>query len=289
MMDAPRRIETSRGTLSVTVTGEGPPLLLLHGFPQTRLMWDPVARLLAGGRTLVIPDLPGYGDSQAPADLDAASKRGMAAQFIEMMAALGHTRFDLAGHDRGGRVAYRMALDHPDSVVRLAVLDILPTADYWARMDRAFALKIYHWAFLAQPWPFPETLIGAAPRAFLENTLRSWTAAKSLDCFAPDAFASYLLNMTDPVRLKGSCDDYRAGAGIDVEHDLEDRRADRRITCPTLVLWGASGIAQSAETPLESWRAWADDLRGAPILSGHFLPEENPADTAAALDGFFTL
>lgn len=281
------RIETAGGTIAATVLGEGPPLLLLHGFPQTRAMWEPVLAPLAAHRRVIIPDLPGYGDSDAPAGPDQAAKRVMAAQFIEMMAALGHARFDLAGHDRGGRVAYRMALDHPQSVNRLALLDILPTSTYWARMDRAFALKIYHWAFLAQPTPFPETLIGAAPDVFLDNTLKSWTATKSLDAFSPDALAAYRRNIRNPARIKAMCDDYRAGADIDVTHDLADEAAGRRITCPTLVLWGAVGIAQSAQTPLDVWRGWCDDVRGEAIESGHFLPEENPKATAPALTAFF--
>lgn len=279
--------DTTGGTVAASIGGNGPPLLLLHGFPQTRMMWGPLIHTLAERHTLIVPDLPGYGDSTAPRGVEAASKRAMAGQMVEVMTALGHDRFDVAGHDRGGRVAYRMALDHPGSVARLAVLDILPTSDYWAKMDRAFALKIYHWAFLAQPAPFPETLIGAAPDAFLETTLKSWTAAQSLDAFAPDAMASYRRNFTDPARLKAMCDDYRAGAGIDVEHDLASRAAGERITAPTLALWGASGIAQSAETPLDIWRDWCEDVQGEPITSGHFLPEENPADTAAALLAFF--
>jgi haloacetate dehalogenase len=280
--------KTTGGKVAASIGGSGPPLLLLHGFPQTRMMWAALVDALIGDHTLVIPDLPGYGDSTAPQSIDAASKRTMAAQMVEVMAALGYDRFDVAGHDRGGRVAYRMALDHPDRVARLAVLDILPTSHYWAKMDRAFALKIYHWAFLAQPAPFPEKMIAAAPDTFLETTLKSWTASNSLDAFAPDAMVSYRLKVTDPARLKAMCDDYRAGAGIDVDHDLDSRAAGDRIAAPTLALWGATGIAQSAETPLDVWRRWCKDVRGKPIRSGHFLPEENPRDTADALATFFS-
>lgn len=283
-----RHIETSGGTIAASVFGSGPPLLLLHGFPQTRAMWQPITASLAASHTLIIPDLPGYGDSDSPADVEAASKRAMAASMVEAMQSLGFDSFDLAGHDRGGRVAYRMALDHPQRVKRLAVLDILPTSDYWAKMDRSFALKIYHWAFLAQPPPLPETLIGGAPDFWLEWTLKSWTASQSLECYAPDAMATYLRNFTDPVRLKAMCDDYRAGATIDLDHDLASRAANQRITAPTLVLWGASGIAQSAETPLDVWGEWCTDVRGEAIPSGHFLPEENPAATGAALASFFS-
>lgn len=282
-----RRIGTAGGSLAVSVMGEGPPLLLLHGFPQSRMMWGAVAPMLAARHTLVIPDLPGYGDSDPPADTAAASKRAMAERMVEAMAALGHETFDVAGHDRGGRVAYRMALDHPARVRRLAVLDILPTSDYWAKMDRAFGLKIYHWAFLAQPAPLPETLIGGAADFWLDWTLRSWTASGTLDAFDAAAMDHYRGNFHDPARLKAMCDDYRAGAGIDVEHDLSDRATGRRIEAPTLVLWGAGGIAQSAETPLDAWRGWASDVAGGPVAAGHFLPEENPADTGAALARFF--
>ncbi len=283
-----RHIDTRGGMIAASVLGSGPPLLLLHGFPQTRAMWEPVAASLAASHTLVVPDLPGYGDSDAPADVEAASKRAMAASMIEAMNALGFDSFDLAGHDRGGRVAYRMALDHPERVKRLAVLDILPTYDYWAKMDRAFALKIYHWAFLAQPYPLPETLIGGEPDFWLEWTLKSWTASQSLDCYAAEAMATYRKNFTDPVRLKAMCDDYRAGATIDLDHDLASRAANQRIIAPTLVLWGANGIAQNAHTPLDVWGDWCNDLRGEAIQSGHFLPEENSAETGAALSRFFT-
>lgn len=283
----PRRIETSGGVLSVRITGSGPALLLLHGFPQTGLMWGQVSEALAARHTLIVPDLPGYGLSDTPASVDSASKRQMAVQMIDMMRVLGHVRFDLAGHDRGGRVAYRLAMDHPERVQRLAILDILPTSEYWAKMDRAFALKIYHWAFLAQPYPFPETMIAAAPAHFLETTLASWTMARSLDSFAADAMAEYRRNFADPARLKAMCDDYRAGASVDVEHDLADRAAGRKIAAPTLVLWGAGGIAANASTPLDVWHDWADDVRGEAVESGHFMPEENPAATADALKRFF--
>lgn len=282
-----RRIATGGGTITATITGSGPALLLLHGFPQTRLMWGQVAPGLAENHTLIIPDLPGYGDSDAPASVAAASKRAMAASLVEMMDALGYGSFDVAGHDRGGRVAYRMALDHPGRVSRLAVLDILPTSDYWGRMDRGFALKIYHWTLLAQPCPLPETLIGGAPDFWLDWTLKSWTLAGSLDCFDPAAMAQYRANFHDPVRLKAMCDDYRAGAGIDTEHDLASRAAGERIAAPTLALWGDAGIARNAETPLDVWGRWCTDLQGEAIRSGHFLPEENPADTGAALAKFF--
>ena len=281
------RVRTRAGALAYRAEGEGHPLLLLHGFPQTRVMWGPVWSRLLPGRKLLAFDLPGYGDSDPPASMGEASKRAMAAALVEAMEALGHGSFDVAGHDRGGRVAYRMALDHPGRVTRLAVLDILPTSDYWARMDRAFALKIYHWAFLAQPHPLPETLIGATPDYWLEWTLRSWTAAGTLDCFDEEALDHYRRNFHDPARLKAMCDDYRAGAGPDVEHDLASRAAGERIAAPTLALWGETGIAQGERGPRDVWGEWCAAVEGRAIRAGHFLPEENPGDTAAALDAFF--
>lgn len=265
--------------------GKGPPLLLLHGFPQTHVMWARVAALLAGRFRLVIPDLPGYGHSTRAGDGPASmTKRQLAAQMVGLMAALGHARFHLAGHDRGGRVAYRLMLDHPQAVLRGVVLDILPTIAYWEAVDRAFMLRVYHWGFLAQPAPLPETLIGAAPDYYLEHTLASWTAAKNLSAFTPDALAAYRQNIRQ--NIGAMCDDYRAGAGADVDDDAADRAAGRRISNPLLVLWGGAGIARDAGTPLDVWGKWATDLRGQPLPCGHFMPEEAPEATAAALAGF---
>lgn len=272
------------GTIRIHRHGEGPPVLLLHGFPQNSMLWARVAPRLAERFHVVCADLPGYGGSSPPAGVEGASKRAMAARLVEAMATLGHERFAVVGHDRGGRVAYRMAFDHPDRVARLAVLDILPTWTYWARMDRAFALDVYHWGFLAQPHPMPERLIGGAPDYWIDHTLASWTAAKSLDAFAPDALESYRAQARDPDQLKAMCDDYRAGATLDVDHDAADREAGRRIACPTLALWGGGGIAGKAATPLETWREWAEDVRGEGVEgSGHFIPEEAPEACAEAL------
>jgi len=283
-----RRIETSGGILHAVVSGDGPPLVLLHGFPQTHLMWVKIASQLAEARQVIAFDLPGYGESTPPETIEGASKRAMATQVIEAMAALGHDRFDVAGHDRGGRVAYRMALDHPERVARLAVLDILPTCEYWAKMNHAFAMAIYHWPFLAQPEPLPETLIGGAPDYYIEHTLASWTAAKDLSAFAPEALEAYCAQARDPRQLKAMCDDYRAGESVDVVHDEADRAAGRKIACPTLALWGGAGIAAGAATPLATWKSWASDVRGLAIESGHFIPEENPEETLAALQMFFS-
>ncbi|MFK7894173.1 MAG: alpha/beta fold hydrolase [Granulosicoccus sp.] len=280
-------IATDSGALYARIGGSGEPLLLLHGFPQTHLMWASVAPSLAKNRQVICFDLPGYGNSDTPADIEAASKRAMAVQTGQAMAALGFDSFDIAGHDRGARVAYRMALDNPQLVKRLAVLDILPTSEYWARMDASFAMGIYHWLFLAQPEPLPERLIGAAPDYFIEHTLASWTASKSLSCFSASALEAYCQQARDPRRLKAMCDDYRAGQTLDCAHDLADRSV-HKIGCPTLVLWGDAGIASKADTPLQTWAHWCEDVQGRGIDSGHFIPEENPSAVIAALHEFFS-
>jgi haloacetate dehalogenase len=288
---ASRFMPTSIGTMFVRTGGAGPPLLLLHGYPQTNVIYHRVAPKLAERFTLVIPDLPGYGWSVMPrsdAEHTPYTKRAVAAVMVELMEALGFVRFRLAGHDRGGRVAYRLTLDHPERVERLAVLDILPTYDYWRRMDREYGLKMYHWLFLAQPEPLPEKLIGGDPVFNVDHTLASWTKSQDLAAFDPRALAHYRAALSDPSRIHAACEDYRAGAHADYDHDAADRAAGRRMTCPVLALWGAGGLAPAGDTPLDVWRQWAADVRGAPIDSGHFLAEEAPDATAAALAEFFT-
>jgi len=283
-------IDTSSGRIFARVGGNGPPLLLLHGFSETHVMWHRVAPQLADKFTLIIADLPGYGWSDMPrsdAEHTPYTKRAMAAQLIEAMEKLGHVHFALAGHDRGGRVSYRMAFDHPGRLSKLAVLDILPTYEYWMRMDRTYGLKVYHWTFLAQPEPLPETLIGASPDFFLKNKLASWSKTKDLSVFDPRALQHYLAAFNDPMRLHAMCEDYRAGAYADFDHDKADFDAGNKIAVPMLALWGDSGIAQSAATPLDTWKKWATNVQGAPVNSGHFLTEEDPDATAAALLAFF--
>lgn len=282
-------VNTRRGRIFARVGGKGPPLLLLHGYPQTHVMWHRVAPKLASRFALVIADLPGYGWSDVPstdADHTPFTKRGMAEAMIELMEKLGHVRFALAGHDRGARVSYRLALDHPGRLSQLAVLDILPTIEYWAKMDRAFALRIYHWAFLAQPAPLPEKLIGPNSDDYYTHTLLSWTKPGA-NPFDPRAMAHYLTALRDPLRIHAACEDYRAGATTDVDHDQADLDAGRTIPVPTLALWGGGGIAAGAATPLDTWRRWATNVTGGPIESGHFLCEENPDATADALLKFF--
>ena len=283
-------VETGSANLYCRTGGSGPPLLLLHGYPQSHVMWHTISPGLADRFHLVIPDLPGYGRSSIPPlsdDHAAYSKRSMALAVREMMHLLGHDRFMVAGHDRGGRVGYRLALDWPDTVKRLAVLDILPTSDYWDRLDRTFGIKIYHWMFLAQPAPFPEKVIGACPLRFLEHTLASWTADKSLKAFSEASLAHTRAWFCHPDRIAATCEDYRAGAGPDYLHDRADREAGRTGEMPFLALWGDEGIATSVDEPLEAWKNWFPNAEGAALPCGHFLPEEAPQETLELLLRFF--
>ncbi|MBR1218703.1 alpha/beta hydrolase [Bradyrhizobium sp. U87765 SZCCT0131] len=284
-------IATSRGRIFARIGGNGPPLMLLHGYPQTHVMWHKVAPQLAGRFTLVIPDLPGYGWSDVPktdADHTPFTKRAMAQAMIEVMDKFGHAQFMLAGHDRGGRVTYRLALDHPGRLSRLATLDILPTYDYWAKMDRAFGLRAYHWLFLAQPSPLPEKLIQSDPDGYFGPIFQGWAKKDVPNPFDPRAVAHYLTALRDPLRIHAACEDYRAGAYADLEHDTADRNAGKTITAPLLALWGAAGFASVADAPLDAWRAWATNVSGAAVDAGHFLCEENPDATASALLNFFS-
>ena len=285
-------IDTSAGKIFARVSDGGkPPLLLLHGHPQSNVMWHRVAQQLSQHFTLVLADLPGYGWSGAPeADGEHApyTKRAMAAGMVEVMEELGFGRFRLAGHDRGARVGYRLALDHPGRLEQLAVLDIVPTWDMWHRINAALATRAWHWMFLAQPAPFPETLIGHDPGFFFDSRARAGAKAKTVEIFDPRALAHYHAAYEDPLRIHAMCEDYRAGRTTDLAHDEADRAAAKKITCPVLALWGTSGLPANAELdPLLCWRDWASDLRGFAIESGHYVPEENPAATATALLDFF--
>jgi len=285
------RIAGPAGTLHVRTGGSGPPLLCLHGYPQTMACWHHLAPGLAKRFRVVLMDLRGYGDSDAP-DGDGAhvtySKREMAKDCLAVMQALGHGRFAVMGHDRGGRVAYRLALDHPDAVDRLVVLDILPTGEVWSRLTAPAAIAAYHWSFLAQPHPMPETLISGAPQLYADHTLRGWTKAKSLDVFDPRALAAYRALLADPARVHAVCEDYRAGWFVDRVIDDADKAAGRRISAPTLALWGSDYVGKGTAGPLDIWRTWCDHVTGQPIDSGHFLGEENHADTLAALLAFWS-
>ncbi len=263
--------------IRLRIAGAGPPLLLLHGHPQTHAMWHAVAEQLSGEFTIVASDLPGYGGSAPTA---SGSKREMAAALVEVMADLGFERFSIAGHDRGGRCAYRLAFDFPARVERLAVLDIVPTAEMWRRADKEFGLVDWHWFFLAQPEPFPEQVIAASPDTYYFRGDRSR--------FHPRALADYLAAVRDPAVIRGMCQDYRAGAKIDHELDEADLAAGRRIACPVLVLWAGQDELGRWFDVLETWRRWADDVRGRAVDAGHFLAEERPDEVAEELRAFFS-
>src|ERR1700681_4535274 len=246
---ASHQIDTSAGKIFARAGGSGPPLLLLHGYTETHVMWHRVAPVLAARFALVIPDLPGYGSSAVPeADSTHApyDKRSMAKVMVDVMETFGHARFRLAGHDRGGRVAYRLALDHGPRVERMATLDIVPTYDMWHGMDANMAMKVWHWPFLAQPAPLPEMLIEKAPVEYLEWKLASWTKAKNLTAFDPRALDHYRAAFSEPARIHAQCEDYRAGYGTDLANDEADRAAGKTIGCPMLALWG--GVAIASET-----------------------------------------
>lgn len=284
-------IATDAGKIFVRTAGKGQPLLLIHGFPQTMACWHRIAPTLARTYKVVLMDLRGYGWSSAPASderHETYSKREMAKDVIKVMEDLGHVQFACVGHDRGARVAYRLALDHPGRISKLALLDIIPTSLMWERMDASRAMQVYHWTFLAQPSPMPENLIGRNPSGFLEHTLASWTASKDLKCFSAGALAHYRAFFADTSRIAACCEDYRAGATLDPEQDEADQKAGKTIACPVMVLWGDAGIPAQGQSPLDLWRAsFAPGATGQAIHCGHFLPEENPAETLEALQKFF--
>jgi haloacetate dehalogenase len=261
--------------------GSGPPLLLLHGYPQTHLMWRKLAPRFATEFTVVAPDLRGYGDSSKPAagpDNANYAKRALAQDQVETMAALGFERFAVVGHDRGARVAHRFARDHPERVERLTLLDIVPTLYRFETIDQKVATASYHWFFLIQPGCLPERLIGAEPEFFLRSMLRNPAV------FAPDIFAEYLRCFKNPETIRATCDEYRAGASIDLVHDRADR--GRRLAMPLLVLWGRRSSQGSGYDVLSIWRDHAETVSGQGIDSGHFLAEEAPDETYRALRGF---
>jgi haloacetate dehalogenase len=284
------RLPTGRGDVYARVGGSGPPLLLLHGYPQTHLMWRGVAGLLAERFTVVAVDLPGYGASFRPtpgADHAPHSKRALALDLVQAMATLGHESFAVAGHDRGGRVAYRMALDHPDRINAVAVLDVVPTGEVWARADARLALVYWHWAFLAQPAPLPERLIGADPDAFFDGHVRALGVGGSPGRYPQAVVATYRALLDDPGTVQAICEDYRAGATVDRDHDDADA-GHRRITCPLLVLWSARGaLPRLYADVLDVWRPWAELVSGAGMPGSHFFAEDEPERTAAELMAFF--
>jgi len=281
-----RDVATSGARIRLAVGGSGPPVLLLHGHPQTHLAWHRVApRLAAAGHTVVAADLRGYGDSEKPeSDADHApyAKRAMAQDQVEAMRALGFARFAVVGHDRGGRVAHRMALDHPAAVERLAVLDIAPTATMYARTDKEFATRYFWWFFLVQPFDLPERLIGHDPEYFLRRHLVAQGSTGGPE--GELLLQEYLRCYRDPATLHAICEDYRAAAGIDLRHDAAD--AQRRVAAPLLALWGAQGTVGALFDVLATWREKATEVRGRALDCGHALPEERPEETAAELVAF---
>lgn len=278
------RLSVGGVEIACDVGGAGPPLLLLHGYPQHRGMWRHVAPSLAERFTVVASDLRGYGQSDKPGSDDthaAYAKRAMAADQVALMASLGHGRFAVCGHDRGGRVAHRMCLDSPDVVVAAAVLDIVPTHLLFSRTDAAFAGAYYHWFFLSQRPDLPERLIGGAVDYFVATTLERWSGPEFR--FDRADVDGYVAAFTPQV-IHASCEDYRAAATIDLEHDAED--LDRRIGCPLLVVWGTRGAMHRLYDVPDTWRDRAGDVTARPVDCGHFVPEEKPAETVAALTEF---
>jgi haloacetate dehalogenase len=286
-----KRIQAQEVTINCVVGGSGPPVLLLHGFPQNLAMWARCAPILARNFTVVCADLRGYGQSSCPPsapDHAPYAKRAMARDMVAVMERLGFARFCVAGHDRGGRVAYRMALDHPDRVARLAVLDILPIGTVWDRADARLALGYWPWSLLAQAAPLPERILTAVPEAIIDSALGGWGTPPGT--FSAPVRRAYVDALRDGAHAHAICEEYRAAAGIDRDHDRESRAAGQRIAAPLLALWSAAGAVgtwyEDARGPLGLWQSWAIDVTGHPVDGGHFFPEERPTETADTLARF---
>ena len=282
-----QRVQANGVEINLVTAGNGPPLLLLHGYPQTHAIWRKVAPRLAEHFTVVATDLRGYGDSSKPAGLPDHSnyaKREMARDQVDAMRALGHESFYLVGHDRGARVSHRLTLDHPAAVRRLVTLDIVPTKTVFDAMDQALATAYYHWFFMLRPSPFPEEMIGANPMSWLRNHMGGRYAA-GLAPFQPDAWDEYV-RCFDAASIHGSCEDYRAAASIDLEHDAAGIEAGDKVTCPMLALWGAQGTVARAFNAVEDWQKVATDVRGHALPCGHYIPEEAPDELYADLIAF---
>lgn len=280
-----RQIDIGEVVINLRIGGEGPPLLLLHGYPQSHVMWHKVAPRLARDFTVIAPDLRGYGDSGKPESdpkHEVYSKRATANDQVKLMEALGFAKFKVAGHDRGARVTHRLCLDHPERVERACIMDIVPTPEVFGRINKRIASAYYHWFFLIQPYDFPETLIGANPGFYLRRMLRGLSGEGA---FTPEAMAEYVRTFSSPETIHATCEDYRAAASIDLEHHKADN--GRKIACPLLLLWGSKGVVGTAYDPLALWREWAEDVTGQALECGHFLPEEAPDATYAAMAEFF--
>lgn len=272
--------------INLRIGGNGPPLLLLHGYPQTHFMWHEIAPMLAGDFTVICPDLRGYGDSAKPrgkSDHSNYSKRVMAKDQLLLMAKLGYEKFSVAGHDRGGRVAHRLALDYPDHIEKIAVLDIAPTLTMFEATDQSFATGYYHWFFLIQPDGLPEHMIGLDPDYYLKEKLKRWSGDGFI--FKPEVISEYTRCFRDPKAIQASCEDYRAAATVDLEHDRSDM--DQKVASPLLVLWGKQGFVERQFDVLASWREKATNVRGQSLNCGHFLAEEKPQELSTIFIDFF--
>lgn len=282
------QVQVSGNTIFVRRYGSGPAILMVHGFPRTSLMWRFLAPRLAENHTVICVDLRAYGRSGIPASADdhfSYSKRAMAKELVEVMEKLGFPTFTVIGHDRGGRVSCRLALDHPGSVERLAVFDVIPIFEAWARSDARFAQTYWPWILLSQKEPLPEKYLVAAPEAVFHNPFGQGS-------FGPEILEEYLLTFRDPARIHGICEEYRAAATIDVEHDRADKEVSKRIECPMLHLWAQGGPLDTFYAkdggPLGIWRQWAPHAQGQAMKGGHFFPEENPDDTAMVVREFLS-
>jgi len=285
-----RLLASERGGIFVREGGDGPAVLLLHGFPETGLMWRDIAPHLARDFRVIVADLPGYGRSDCPAagDPAAMSKREMAATLVAAMRTAGHDRFAVIGHDRGARVAYRAALDHVAQISHVGVLDVVPTFEVWGRADARLALSFWPFSLLAQPSPLPERLIAAAPDAVIDNAVNQW--GTSPDAFPEWVRAAYVRALSDPAHIHAVCNEYRAAAGVDREIDKADLDAGQRIRAPLLALWSAEGALGAwyadAGGPLGLWQRWAEKVQGQAVTGGHFFPEQQPAATAQLISSF---
>ncbi len=284
-----RTINISRGKIRLRMSGKGPPLLMLHGNPQTHVMWHKVAPFLSSIYTVICPDIPGYGKSYKPSlsmDHRNYSKSSMAYDMIELMTSLGYKKFFLVGHDRGARIGHRLALDYPDKVIKIILLDIIPTIEHFERTNKEFAMGYYHWFWLAQRYPIPESVINKAPEEwFFAHTSRE---KKDKDFFAQKALADYLECIKNPLTIRSICEDYRAAASIDLKDDDISRKKNIKIKMPTLVLWGKKGKIEEWYHPLNIWQKYCDqEVRGYGINTGHYLAEENPNEIIKSINNFF--
>jgi haloacetate dehalogenase len=284
-------VKTKQGSIFISIAGEGPPLLLLHGFPQTHIMWRHIVPLLADSFTTVCADLPGYGRSSCPPSSDnhmPYSKRAMSHDLISMMEKLGFKQFSVAGHDRGGRVAYRMALDNPQAIRSVSVLDIVPTAEVWHRADKKFALDFWPWSLLAQAAPLPEKILEKCAKEIVNSALDEWGTPGEI--FDGEIREVYCESFHDPLRRHAICEEYRAAATVDHEHDLADLEKKRQIECPLFALWSKylDLTYGGRDNILSIWRRWAREVKGESISAGHFFAEEKPLETATLLRNFIS-